>query len=715
MNGPAQEHPRTGDPAARRWTPLLVGAGLAVLAMTIASAQVLRAPTDPDLADWLEALSRIAASVAAGLTALLLGLHMSGKLRTAWLLIAASAFVSGLAEAIQLAAELGALPARPIIPFDDLAYVAGQVLVIAGVLSFPSSPLRASSRGRAALDGAAIASSLLYVSWACGVGTLRPSLSIPAQLAGLAIVVTDIVLSTILTLIILRAPRSKSGRLLLLLAGLAIKMVADGELVINTTPFGGGILSPFDLAWILGYLLMALAPLWPARPAQARSEDGPAGLWRMFLPWTGLVLVLAVSLVNVLLDRPEPDYIIYPAAGLVVVLMASQLLSYRDSLGFLRQVRSAHAAQQMQTKLLNQVLEHAPLGVARTSASGRFIAANPRLCELLHASERYLIGAPITEFVGGTTVALNDLYAPLLEGRVDTIELDQEVRRADGSPAWLHWSTTAVRKPDGSLDYYLSMVEDVTVRHDERENMLASLAGLEHLSHLKSEFVSMVSHEFRTALVGIQGFSELMSTEDLDGSEMKELATDIHKDAMRLNRMINEMLDLDRMEAGKIRLRVAPLSMNALLLESVEHARAAAVHHRLTTDLDVALPVIKGDSDRLVQVVSNLLSNAVKYSPEGSEIKVTSRQDADHVHVSVQDHGEGIPKEFQARLFGRYERFESNRASKVVGTGLGLAIARQIVELHGGTIWVESELGSGSTFHFTIPLSGGTALDVQAA
>jgi signal transduction histidine kinase len=232
---------------------------------------------------------------------------------------------------------------------------------------------------------------------------------------------------------------------------------------------------------------------------------------------------------------------------------------------------------------------------------------------------------------------------------------------------------------------------------------MENLAGLERLNKMKSEFVSMVSHEFRTALVGIQGFSEMIRDEELEIPDIKGLAGDINNDAMRLNRMISEMLDLDRMEAGKIHLELKPVDLNAILEDAIQRAQVGAERHRLVADLDLALPVASGDSDRLIQVVSNLLSNAIKYSPEGGEVRVTSRGRDGSVEVSVEDHGLGIPAEFIDRIFGRYERFESNRTSKVTGTGLGLAISRQIVELHGGRIWVESAAGKGSTFHFSIP------------
>jgi signal transduction histidine kinase len=168
--------------------------------------------------------------------------------------------------------------------------------------------------------------------------------------------------------------------------------------------------------------------------------------------------------------------------------------------------------------------------------------------------------------------------------------------------------------------------------------------------------------------------------------------------------MIGEMLDLDRMEAGKIRLNPKPVDMNALVREVIGRAQVASDRHVIRTDLDRALPVVIADPDRLVQVLSNLVSNAIKYSPEGGEVGLTTRAEDGMVHVSVRDHGIGIAPEFVNRLFGRYERFESNRTSKVVGTGLGLAISRQIIELHGGRIWVDSQVGAGSNFQFTVPI-----------
>jgi signal transduction histidine kinase len=269
----------------------------------------------------------------------------------------------------------------------------------------------------------------------------------------------------------------------------------------------------------------------------------------------------------------------------------------------------------------------------------------------------------------------------------------------------MRWSLNPIRKPDAGIEYFMAMFEDITAKRDADETASANLQQMEKLNKLKSEFVSMVSHEFRSALVGIQGFSELIRDNDLEAADVKNMAGDINKDALRLNRMITEMLEFDRMEAGKIHLELKPLDINMLVEDAVEHARVTTAKHVITESLQPSLPMISGDGDRLTQVLTNLLSNAIKYSPDGGEISVRSLLAGANVEVAIRDQGLGIPPEFIGRLFGRYERYEDKHAGKIIGTGLGLAITRQIVEMHGGKISVESSVGSGSEFKFTVPVS----------
>jgi len=247
------------------------------------------------------------------------------------------------------------------------------------------------------------------------------------------------------------------------------------------------------------------------------------------------------------------------------------------------------------------------------------------------------------------------------------------------------------------------------------ERQRAAVVELERLNRAKSDFVSVVSHEFRTPLTGIQGFSEIMQSEDLTLDEMREYAGDINKDAHRLNRMITEMLDLDKMESGRMQLHREPLDLNAIVSESVDRLRPNAPRHPLSLRLDPLIGEMSGDRDKLTQVMANLLNNAVKYSPNGGEIVVSTRVEGDTAHVVVRDHGMGIPKEALDAIFERYGRVESPATRHIQGTGLGLPIVRQIVQLHGGTVWAESSVGEGSVFHVTLPRHIDTRSDVAEA
>jgi len=228
---------------------------------------------------------------------------------------------------------------------------------------------------------------------------------------------------------------------------------------------------------------------------------------------------------------------------------------------------------------------------------------------------------------------------------------------------------------------------------------------LEKVNRAKSEFVSIVSHEFRTPLTGIQGFSEMMKDEDLTVAEMKEYASDINKDAHRLNRMITEMLDLDRMEAGRMTIHPEATDLNAIISEAADRVRPNAPGHPITLALDPGLGQFSADRDRLTQVVANLLSNAVKYSPTGGEIVVTTARDGSNARLTVRDHGMGIPTDQLETIWERYSRVETDTTRGIQGTGLGLPIVRQIVTMHGGKVWAESEVGRGSTFHVLLPLA----------
>jgi signal transduction histidine kinase len=170
--------------------------------------------------------------------------------------------------------------------------------------------------------------------------------------------------------------------------------------------------------------------------------------------------------------------------------------------------------------------------------------------------------------------------------------------------------------------------------------------------------------------------------------------------------MINEMLDLDRMESGRMTIHAERVDFNSIVDDAAARVRPNAPNHTLTLDLQPDLPQIDADRDRMMQVASNLLNNAVKYSPTGGRITLTTRAAGGQLLFDVRDEGLGIPRDALESIFERYSRVDSQATKDIPGTGLGLPIVRQIVQLHGGRVWAESELGRGSVFHVALPLAG---------
>jgi two-component system sensor histidine kinase/response regulator len=703
---------RWPGPLSREWRWFALAALLAVaLAVAFLIWTAFRIGGDkPTIA-----VDDVGEAVASGVAAISLAVaarRSSGRLRLAWALLAAAAASWTIGEAIWSWYEVvqGAVVSNP--SAADAGFLLEIPLAVLGVLALTSAPSRMATRGEALLAGAIVALSLLFIAWALGLRAVyeQSQQPVPATLIGLAYPIGDIVTVTVLITALRRVSRPQLGRMLLLIGGLAANTVADSAFTyLSANGSYQEVGSILDIGWVIGFLMIALAPLWPVPAAEPHAEDGPIDLWQMALPWMAVLAAALVAIRIAATNQTMDQFLTVLAGSIGVLLVCNQILTHRDSLDLLAKSHRAEAQLGARTALLDQVIVQAPLGIARVGVDMKIIDANPRLGVLLRTKPADMIGAAVASYLPPEEMErVVQTFRPLWEGAVETIESDSHALRADGTTVWLHWSATAIKTAKGRTDFFLAMFEDATTEHTAQDAAMANLAGLERLSQLKSEFVALVSHEFRTALVGIQGFSEMIRDQELSTDETKTFAGDINKDAQRLNRMITEMLELDRIEAGRMILNIVPVDLNVIVTEAAERARAASPKHSIVTRLDPELPAARGDADRLFQVVANLLSNAVKYSA-GGEVLVTSQAGDGVLRVSVRDHGLGIPPEFVKKLFGRYERFEGNSKTKVIGTGLGLAITRQIVEMHGGKIWVDSTVGVGSEFHFTLPVGAPVA------
>jgi signal transduction histidine kinase len=230
--------------------------------------------------------------------------------------------------------------------------------------------------------------------------------------------------------------------------------------------------------------------------------------------------------------------------------------------------------------------------------------------------------------------------------------------------------------------------------------------AIQEANRLKTEFVSMVSHELRTPLTSIQGYAELLLEDKQISGDERESLTIVKKNTDRLLGLINELLDLSRMEAGRLDLHRTTLDLARLIPEVAGSMRPLieAKRQRLELDLGEALPPVWADQDRVTQILTNLISNAHKYTLEEGNIMVAARQDDGFVRVDVSDTGIGLSPEDQAQLFTKFFRARDRSLQAGGGTGLGLVITRFLVELHGGRMTVSSAPGQGSTFSFCLPV-----------
>ncbi|HEX2171560.1 MAG TPA: response regulator [Dehalococcoidia bacterium] len=265
------------------------------------------------------------------------------------------------------------------------------------------------------------------------------------------------------------------------------------------------------------------------------------------------------------------------------------------------------------------------------------------------------------------------------------------------------------------LELFSTPVRDAYGEHIGRLYVFRDVTHQRAVDRMKSEFVSLVSHELRTPLTSIQGYVDLVL--DGEAGELNEEQRDflgvVQSNTRRLVALINDLLDLSRIESGRIELRRTPLDLRAIIETTSRSLRPQieAKGQQLSLDLAGDLPLISADHDRLVQIITNLLSNAHKYTPPGGRLTITARRDGDTVQVGVHDTGIGLTSEEQDRLFTKFFRAQNRAVQEAGGTGLGLAITRSLVEMHGGAMTVSSVAGQGSTFAFSLPVQAGADLD----
>ena len=354
------------------------------------------------------------------------------------------------------------------------------------------------------------------------------------------------------------------------------------------------------------------------------------------------------------------------------------------------------------------ILNNVPIGVVYSDLDGKVVQTNARFCELTGYTEEALGAMPSSDYTHPDDVAQDaELTAQLVAGEVPMARCHKRFVTKDGDIVWVQTTASLLRTDAGAPRRILCVVEDISERLRLQEaERLRELA--EASNRAKSEFLSRMSHELRTPLNAMLGFAQLL---ELDArqpltSTQQPWVTQIQQAGWHLLEMINDVLDLSRIESGNLRLQTGPLDLAELLSASLAMVTSDAQRRRITISADLASgsASVLGDATRVKQVLTNLLSNAVKYNHDGGRIHVASRVRApDGIEIAVTDTGIGMSERQLSDLFQPFNRLGRERSAQE-GTGIGLVISQRLAELMGGTLRARSTEGEGSSFILSLPL-----------
>jgi two-component system sensor histidine kinase/response regulator len=380
--------------------------------------------------------------------------------------------------------------------------------------------------------------------------------------------------------------------------------------------------------------------------------------------------------------------------------------------------RSAKRAAEQAEAKFREIFENSAEGIYQCTVAGEFLTANPAMARILGvATPAELLGQSMTR------LGRRDEFVQLMQEQGAVGEFESQLERTDGSLIWVCENTRAVRGSDGAVLYYEGTLQDITVRKLAEEERQRAHQAAEAANTAKSEFLANMSHEIRTPMNGIIGMTELALDTELS-LEQREYLTMVKTSADSLLTIINEILDFSKIEAGRLDLDLVDFDLRDSLADALRTLAFKAAEKGLEVACEVMPEVpamVVGDSVKLRQVIVNLVGNAVKFTERGEIVVRVEAAGQDDKRVAlrftVSDTGIGVPKEKLDSIFEAFTQADGSTTRKYGGTGLGLTISKQLVDMMGGQLQVESEVGKGSTFNFTVRcgVSEQTVTAVQSA
>jgi PAS domain S-box-containing protein len=344
------------------------------------------------------------------------------------------------------------------------------------------------------------------------------------------------------------------------------------------------------------------------------------------------------------------------------------------------------------------LLDGAADGIVVVDGNLRLIRFNASMQSLCGYSAHRVLGglAPVVLQFSSTdgTHLEGDAYplAAVLADGTPSAAVELLLHQPDGTQRWISGAFSPIKDPEtGRSIHALAILRDITQQKE--------------MEQLQRDFVSIVSHELRAPLTAIKGFAKtlVLKDEELSSATRREFLATVNEQAERLARLVDDLLQVSRIDSKRVRVEWTEVSLPALLGDLMTQFHSKWGSRRITLDFGHELPAVRVDRAKLEEILINLIDNAIKYSPDDTPIRVSARIAGEEIEVSVDDRGFGIAPEDVAQLFQKFQRISTPATRDIGGTGLGLYIVKGLVEAHGGRVWVESVPGAGSSFTFTVP------------
>ena len=373
--------------------------------------------------------------------------------------------------------------------------------------------------------------------------------------------------------------------------------------------------------------------------------------------------------------------------------------------GYIEDITSRKQAEK-ELRKLSQAIEQNPVSVVITDSKGTIEYTNPKFTEMtgFEAAEAKGQNPRILKSGKMEPEFYSNLWNVITSGKIWSGEIIN--KKKSGKLYWANKSISPIVDEQGKITHFVAIAEDISEKKKNEEELIKAKEKAEESDRLKSAFLANISHEIRTPMNGILGFAELLKEPDLSNENQKEFLNVIEKSGQRMLNIINDLIDISKIEAGETTLRIRKANINKMLHELQLFFMPEGNQKNIGIDFHCDLPdsesFIETDGTKLNQVLTNLIKNALKFTEKGS-IKFGYYMKESKLEFFVSDTGPGISPDQKDLIFERFRQSSLNLTRKYEGAGLGLAISKAYVELLGGSIWIESELGKGSSFFFTLP------------